>query len=469
VAFALVGGLAAVTLAVGSYAVVRQTRLDDSLERSLEQARFNLVLAQEVLDAPPEADTDALLAVLERRGRFDTVGKLGRRTFSSSVSLGAAQVPTDVERLVERGRLAHKRVRVGPARYVLVGGRVAGSPAELYFFFPEDELWSELADLRDILLAGTILMVLLSAAAGSLVARRTLAPVARASEAARSLAEGLLETRLPVGREDEFGAWARSFNEMAEALDAKISALAEAQERERRFTSDVAHELRTPLTALVAEASVLEEHLAAMPPAAQRPAELLVRDIARLRRLVEDLMEISRLDAARETVRVEPVRLRALVEASLRARGWEGRVSATGDDVSVSSDRRRLERIVANLVGNAVDHGGGAASVRVSADGGEARVEVADDGPGIAPGDLPHVFERFYKADRSRGAAGSGLGLAIAREHARLLGGEIDVTSEVGVGSRFVLRLPIVAEPLQAGDGAVSPLDDDRGTSDAEV
>ena len=147
---------------------------------------------------------------------------------------------------------------VGDARYVLVGGNVVGTDTHLYFFFPEDELWSELADLRNILLAGTVLLVLLAAGAGALVARRTLAPVARASEAAQSIAEGLLETRLPVEREDEFGAWAQSFNEMAEALDAKISALAAAQERERRFTSDVAHELRTPLTALVAEAEALD-------------------------------------------------------------------------------------------------------------------------------------------------------------------------------------------------------------------
>jgi len=463
VAFALVGGLAALALAVGSYAVVRETRLDDSTEQALEQARFNLLLAREVIAAD-----DDLLAALERRGRFTTVGVGDGETFSSSVSLGADQVPEDVERLVERGQLAYERLSVGGARYVLVGGNVAGTDTDLYFFFPEDELWSELSDLRNILLAGTLLLVLLAAAAGALVARRTLAPVARASEAARSLAEGLLETRLPVGREDEFGAWARSFNEMAEALDAKISALAAAQERERRFTSDVAHELRTPLTALVAEAEALEAHIEAMPPGARRPAELLVRDIARLRRLVEDLMEISRLDAEAETVLVEPVRMRALVDASVRARGWEGRVETIGDDVSVESDRRRLERIIANLVGNALEHGGGSALVRVSSNGDEACVDVEDRGPGIDSTDLPHVFDRFYKADPARGGSGSGLGLAIAREHARLLGGEIEVSSEVGAGSTFTLRLPIVAKPLHGGDGAVSPESDDRGASEKE-
>ena len=463
IAFALVGGLAALALAVGSYLVVREARLDSATEQSLEQARFNLLLAQEV-----GTQQDALLGALALRGLFETVGAIGNETFSSSVSLGVDQVPEDVSRLVDDGRLAYKRVEVGGARYLLSGGNVAGTEADLYFFFPEDELWDDLAQLRNVLLAGTLLVALLAGGVGWLVARRTLAPVARASEAARSLAEGLLDTRLPVESEDEFGTWARSFNEMAEALDGKISALAAAQERERRFTSDVAHELRTPLTALVAEAEALRAHVDAMPADARRPAELLVGDVARLRRLVEDLMEISRLDAEVETVSVEAVRLRALLDASVRARGWDGRVTAEGEDIEVESDRRRLERILGNLVGNALEHGGGKARVVLSANGDLAQIAVSDGGPGIAAADLPHVFDRFYKADPSRRSPGSGLGLAIAREHALALGGDIDVESKGGAGSTFTLRLPIVAKPLHERDEAVSGRSDDRDGNDDE-
>src|SRR5206468_1201339 len=144
---------------------------------------------------------------------------------------------------------------------------------------------------------GVGILVLLAALAGVVLARSALRPVARASEAAHSLAEGLLETRLPVEGTDEFGAWAQSFNEMAAALEAKIAELQAAQARERRFTADVAHELRTPVTALMGEAALLREHLAQMPPESRRPAELLIGDVARLRRLVEDLMEVSRFDA----------------------------------------------------------------------------------------------------------------------------------------------------------------------------
>ena len=142
--------------------------------------------------------------------------------------------------------------------YLVTGGRVPGTEDdEAYFFFSEEELWDDLADLRNILLAGVAIVSARGALAGSLLARRTLAPVARASTAAHSLAEGLLDTRLPVESSDEFGLWAASFNEMADALEGKITALSEAQARERRFTADVAHELRTPLTAIVTEASLL--------------------------------------------------------------------------------------------------------------------------------------------------------------------------------------------------------------------
>jgi two-component system sensor histidine kinase MtrB len=443
-AFMLVAGLSAAILAVSSYLIVREARLSDSVDRALEQSRFNLVLAGEMLgEHPTTAQTSELLDAYERRGTFAVVGRTDARTFSSSLSLGPTQVPQDLRQLVAEGQLAYERRDLGGIPYLIVGGRVPSSNTELYYFFSEERLWDELAQLRNILLYVLGAVVVLGGVVGAVLARRMLRPVAQASVAAHSLAEGLLDTRLPVESEDEFGTWAASFNEMAEALEAKITALSEAQARERRFTSDVSHELRTPLTALVAEASVLSEHLDRMPEDARRPAELLVNDVARLRDLVEDLMEISRLDAGEARVREEPVDVGSLVATAVRSRRWDDRVSIERDEVVVSTDPRRLERIVANLVGNALEHAGRDVEVRVGKDGLGAFVEVTDTGPGIPPDRLPHVFDRFYKADSSRAGPGSGLGLAIALENARLLGGDLDVWSEVGRGTRFTLRLPV--------------------------
>ena len=462
IAFTLAGGLAAATLAASSYLVVRDARLDDSVASALDQSRFNLLLASDVLAGGGDR-TDELLAAYERRGEFTTVGRAGGTTFSSSVSLGIAQVPRDLRELVAAGDLAYQRATIGDVPYVVAGGRVASQDAELYFFFSEAEMRDSLRELGLILLAGVALLTLLAAAAGAVLARRTLAPVARASAAARSLAEGLLETRIPAERADEFGAWAASFNEMADALQAKIDALSRAQARERQFTADVAHELRTPLTALVAEASLLGEHLDRMPVEARRPAELLISDVGRLRRLVDDLMEISRLDAGAEPVRRRLVDLSELAVAAAAAHGARVRAAAPG--VRVTTDPRRVERVLANLIGNAREHAA-EATVSVGLDGDAAYVEVADEGAGIAPEHLPHVFERFYKADAARAGVGSGLGLSIARENARLLGGDVTVATDVGRGSRFTLRLP-VAEPLRGGDGSVESPGDDAAVPDA--
>jgi signal transduction histidine kinase len=437
ITFALAVGLSAAALGAGSYFVVRHNLLADSVDSSVAQTRRNLDVARAL--PLQNKGTANLVKAFQSRGGFETVAVRHDQVYLSGL-VTLQVVPKGLKEIVGRGELGYQRTNVAGTHY-LVTGVPAPNDRQLYFFFSEDDLWHELSVLRNILLAGVGILVLLAALAGIVLARSTLRPVGRASAAAQSLAEGLLETRLPVEGQDEFGVWAQSFNEMAAALEAKIAALSAAQARERRFTADVAHELRTPLTALVGEASLLGEHLNRMPADSRRPAELLIADVGRLRRLVEELMEISRFDAGAESVQAEEVDVAALVAATLRSRGWDGRVRLDGDGLKLTSDPRRLERIVANLVGNALEHGADEVSVRLGNENGAAVVEVSDDGPGIAPEHLPHLFERFYKADAARSGGGTGLGLAIAQENARLLGGEIRVTSELGAGSRFTLRL----------------------------
>src|SRR3954452_6020255 len=456
VSFVLVAGVSTALLAIGSFLLVRQSRLDDSVERALRIARLNLQFAQQNLtEHPGPAQTDALLAFYSTGG-FGTVIFTGPRVNASSVPLRAFRPPADLRALVADGQVGYERLDVAGDPSLVVGEPVRSARTDLYFVFSEASLQADLRQLAVVLGIGWLAVLAVSAIAGVVLARRALEPVARASDAARSMAEGLLDTRLPVETDDEFGDWASSFNEMAAALEAKIEALSEARERERRFTSDVSHELRTPVAALVSEASLLREHLDAMPPEARRPAELLVTDVARLRRLVDELMEISRLGEGAEPAVSEPVDLEALVRSVVAARDWIHDVVVEGDRPIVASDRRRLERILSNLIGNALEHGGGSATVRLVDDRNAFAVEVADRGPGIPSAQMGRVFDRFHKADPSRSAPGSGLGLAIARQHARALGGDITVASRPGEGAAFTLRIP-VAGSLRPGEDHVAP------------
>jgi two-component system sensor histidine kinase MtrB len=194
---------------------------------------------------------------------------------------------------------------------------------------------------------------------------------------------------------------------------------------------------------------------------------LLVGDVVRLRRLVEELMELSRLDAGQEEVSVRPVDVAAVARAIIDTRGWHDRVELIGEPVMVTTDPRRLERILANLFANAVEHGGRAVRVVVSAETARALVRVNDRGAGIPPEHLARLFDRFYKADPARSGAGSGLGLAIAWENARLLGADLRLWSKVGIGTEVRLTLPVTRR-LPDGEAPVGHADDREAQNSIE-
>ncbi len=284
-----------------------------------------------------------------------------------------------------------------------------------------------------------------------MIARQTLKPVRRAAGAAQSLAEGLLATRLPTSSDDEFGAWAQSFNGMAQALEDKMAALSEAAERERRFTANVAHDLRTPLTGMVSAASVLEEKLDTMDPEARRMTELIVDDLRRLETLVLKLLELARLDAGQDDVHLEAISLREAVDAVVQSEERRGDVAVCIDEnLTVWADRSRFKRVLSNLVANAVVHGGGQVEIRARREDADVAVDVLDRGPGLGEGDIGRIFDRFSKGDWARAAQGSGLGLAIALEHARAQGGTLEAANRPAGGARFTFR-------LRAGDDAARP------------
>ena len=453
--------LTATVLGIGASAFVDASLRDQLRADALRQADYDLgVLIPTALpDGIDRASLTAsgLLETFRLRGNVETIVDFGDGDpVVSSFDLVGALVglPPELRPIVDRGEIGYAWTSAaGRSALVLAGRSAAGEPA-FYFFHDASAVDRALAQLRIALLVGSLVLIGVALATARAVARGILRPIDAAGRAAARIADGQLDARVPATSRDEFGTWAAEFNRMADTLEATIERLRSAESRNRRFVADVAHELRTPLTGLVAEASLLRGELGALPADARRAGELLVADVARLRSLVEDLLEVSRFDASAEHVAVEPVdigrRLRALLEARLPA----AQLELPDEPVVIETDPRRLDRIVGNLLDNARLHAPGApVTVSLARGPGAVTVAVADRGPGAGAteADLERLFERFAKADPSR-PGGSGLGLAIAREHAALLGGSLRAAADPDGGLRFELRLP-VTESLPAGDG----------------
>ncbi|MET7338544.1 HAMP domain-containing sensor histidine kinase [Nonomuraea sp. NPDC005650] len=277
-----------------------------------------------------------------------------------------------------------------------------------------------------------------------LATRGVLGPVRELGRAARLLGEGELRTRIAVRGSDELADVARTFNNTAAELERHVKQLREMEADARRFVADVSHELRTPLAALTAVADVLEEEAAGLPEPAGRAARLVSQETLNLTALVNDLIEISRFDSGVAALVLNEVDVAELVRSTLRTRGWSEPVhTELPPAVTARLDPRRVDVILANLVGNALRHGEPPVSVRLSADAHWITLEVRDHGTGLDEAVLPHVFDRFYKASAARARSeGSGLGLAIARENARLHRGDLTVTNAPDGGAMFTLRLP---------------------------
>jgi len=278
--------------------------------------------------------------------------------------------------------------------------------------------------------------------------RPVLLPVRRLARAAQRMSGGDLSVRIrPQGR-DELAQLVTSFNEMASALEDKVGELKQMEARARQFAGDVSHELRTPLTAMTAVADILHEHPGLTGDAATA-ARLVSQEVGHLNRLVEDLIEISRFDAGAAQLVTDETDVANAVGRCLRARGWFDVCTDVPAGLTARLDRRRFDVVLANLVGNAVRHGGPPVSVKAGIQpdgrGGEQlAMEVRDHGHGLPPAAIPRVFDRFYKADTARARSeGSGLGLAIAWENARLHGGHLHAGNHPGGGAVFTVSLPL--------------------------
>ncbi|MGW1138269.1 MtrAB system histidine kinase MtrB [Streptomyces zhihengii] len=356
---------------------------------------------------------------------------------------------------------------------LVVGTRlndIEGKPYELYYLFPLSQEEESLTLVRGTLATAGLFVVALLGAIAWLVVRQIVTPVRMAAGIAERLAAGKLQERMKVTGEDDIARLGEAFNKMAQNLQLKIQQLEELSRMQRRFVSDVSHELRTPLTTVRMAADVIHEARQDFDPVTARSAELLGDQLDRFESLLADLLEISRFDAGAAALEAEPIDLREVVRrviggAEPLAERKGSRIRVVGDEqpVVAEADARRVERVLRNLIVNAVEHGDGKdVVVRMAVAGGAVAIAVRDYGVGLKPGEATRVFSRFWRADpaRARTTGGTGLGLSIAVEDARLHGGWLQAWGEPGGGSQFRLTLPRTAdEPLRGSPIPLEPED----------
>jgi two-component system sensor histidine kinase MtrB len=394
-----------------------------------------------------------------------------------------AVISRTLRRDVERGALAvqYARIRL-PNQGGEVPGLIVGQPLitqagafELYYLFPLTAEQNTLNLVRQTVLVAGLALVLLVAAIAALVTRWVVRPVRVAAQTAERLAAGDLAQRIPVSGEDDIALLAMSFNDMANSLQQQIRRLEELSRLQQRFTSDVSHELRTPLTTIRMASELLYSSRADFDPALGRSAELLNNELDRFESLLAELLEISRYDAGVANLETERIDLVGIVERAVAAsQGLAARhqvqllALTPAAPIPAEVDARRVERVLRNLIGNALDHAEGKpVEVRIGADADAVAVTVRDYGVGLRPGEASLVFNRFWRGDtsRSRLTGGTGLGLSISFEDARLHNGWLHAWGERGKGAVFRLTLPrhaggsLTSSPLPLSPPELNPGD----------
>nr|WP_206324883.1 MULTISPECIES: HAMP domain-containing sensor histidine kinase [unclassified Streptomyces] len=468
VVFALVALTAAVSASGIAYWLNREAVLGRTQDSALNGFRQEMQNRVATLPLRPNQED------LRRTAEEMTAGSagyqvllLGERAAGKPIVVASdpdvftlADVPVSLREAVDTRRpvtdanpypyhLFWQRIERGGTPYLVGGTRIDGGGPAGYLF---KSLAAEKADLDSLawsLGIATGLAVIGSVLLAQVAATTVLRPVRRLGEAARQLGEGKLDTRLRVSGADELSDLSRTFNSAAENLQKKVADMSAREESSRRFVADMSHELRTPLTALTAVTEVLEDEQDDLDPMIAPAVALVVSETRRLNNLVENLMEVTRFDAGTARLVLDDVDIADQITACIDARAWLDAVDLDAErGIVVPLDPRRLDVILANLIGNALKHGGSPVRVSVRTDDHELVITVRDHGPGIPEEVLPHVFDRFYKASAQRPRSdGSGLGLSIAMENALIHGGTISAANSVGAdgavdGAVFTLRLP---------------------------
>ncbi|AWZ06664.1 MULTISPECIES: HAMP domain-containing sensor histidine kinase [unclassified Streptomyces] len=464
-AFLLVAAICAVTTAALTYQQARNAILKQSQDTAVSTLR-DLVEAQSTVLPVQQRELQRLVSELGKRGQphpWTVYGEYGKLRASSNQGATTstvvseqlrAQVASNPHGAFQRtkDRLGNPYLVVGmPAVFELNGGR-APTGAVFFAVVSLDTEQTTVDAMVGAARKGAVPGLAIAVVPALLAARSVLRPVRDMRKAAQRLGRGRLDTRIEVRGADELAGLARTFNETARALEQSVSELRDAEARARRFAADVSHELRTPLAGMLAVTEVLDEGAEDLDPDTAKALRLVSAETGKLAVLVEDLMEISRFDARAAELNLDDVDVAEAVTKTLERRHWTDGLVRTDlpPGIRARLDPRRFDVVLANLVGNGLKHGGTPVRVSVrSASGPEGArllIEVADSGPGIAPEVLPHIFDRFFKADAARTrSTGSGLGLAITLENVRLHGGTLHAANGPAGGALFILDMPLEA------------------------
>ena len=458
---------------------VVQKRFDDSDRTSSSDLD---VLSQDVIGGAAALGGDNERYLVFARSLGNTSDATVQTVLSGRI--GLSSIPDDLREAVRQDPTRQQVTLVGvndpqtgqavPA--VLVGSQVQVPLAgnyDLYVVFPLQREQATIDLITRTFAIGGFALVALVGAIAYVVTRQVVSPVRRAAMVAERLSSGRLNERMRARGEDDLARLAKSFNEMADSLQTQIRQLEGLSRVQQRFVSDVSHELRTPLTTIRMAADLIHDSRRDFDPTVSRSAELLHNELDRFEELLADLLEISRFDAGAAALDVDLVDLRDTVARAVQsaqplAERWGSTITVTAKgSCQAEMDPRRVERILRNLVVNAVEHGEGR-PVEIAIEGNETAVAVAvrDHGVGLRPGEAALVFNRFWRADpaRARTTGGTGLGLAISLEDARLHDGWLQAWGEPGQGSCFRLTLPrTYGEPI--GEAPLSLRPDDVPTS----
>lgn len=440
--FGLAAFAAALALSLASYFSTRAYLLDQRVELAKLQTFNNAQLVRTVV-ATSRDDIAGLVTNL--RTERDGYAVLHLQATENDAEFFYAQAPLRFTQsnlpseLVERtiaGTTGRQRFRFDGQPYEAVGVAIPGLGAHYFEAFPLSQVTSTLTTIQTTLVFSVLIITVLGGLLGLSMSRNVLRPLKRVSSAANDIATGGLDTRLESEGDPDLDQLVTSFNEMANSVQSRI-------EREERFASDVSHELRSPITALTTAVEVLERRSVEFSDRNQEAIRIVAEQVRRFDRTVLDLLELSRLDAgSRDEANREDVDLIDTARRIMSRYGFdEVPLHTQGTEWSLVVDRRRIERVLVNLLENAREHGGGATRVTLESTTESFSIIVDDAGPGVAVSERERIFERFARGTAGRTSHGSGLGLAIVQEHAHAMGGKATVEASPDGGSRFVVSL----------------------------